>query len=380
MHTRTLAILLTFGALCTTRAQVSILDRDAHTPYQRRIIGNGRTPSGYTPQQVRHAYGIDQIANQGAGQIIGIVDAYDYPEVESDLAVFDATFGLPACTVANGCLTVVYADGTKPGKNRGWSGETSLDVQWAHAIAPAAKIVLVETASGSLGSLLQGVPVAVQHGATTVNMSWGSVNEPEFEQRLDPLFFNNPAITYINASGDSGTGLFGYPAASPLVVDAGGTTMHLDSAGNILSETAWTGSGGGQSEFFAEPAYQLGFQTSGKRGIPDVSYNSDPSTGFPVYDSELAGWGQVGGTSAASPQWCAITAIANSLRSQLGKSTIGTGFLDAIYAAPFALHDITQGTNGTCGSVCEAGVGYDFVTGLGSPIGPQVVAALTAAP
>jgi subtilase family serine protease len=360
-------------------AQVSWLDQEAHRPYQRQPGTDGKKPTGYTPQQMRHAYGVDQIANQGAGQIIGIVDAYDYASVESDLAVFTTQFSLPACTKANGCLTVVYATGTKPPPNKGWSGETSLDVQWAHAIAPQAKILLVEAPDGKVRSLLEAVPVAVQNGATTVNMSWGTNNEPPNEQQMDPLYFNNSSVTYINASGDSGINLFGYPGASSRVVGAGGTRLELDSNGNILSEIGWSGSGGGESVYFAEPAYQLGAQSSGKRGVPDVAYNGAAVTGVPVYDSEAGDWGQVGGTSAASPQWCAIVAIANSLRAGMGKGAIGTNFLDVVYANPAAFHDITQGSNGKCGAECDAGPGYDFVTGLGSPMAPQVVDALVAA-
>jgi len=356
------------------------LNQEAHRPYVRLPQPDSSTPKGYTPQQMRHAYGIDQIANQGAGQIIGIVDGYDYPEVESDLGVFSTTFGLPACTKDSGCLTVVYATGTKPPRNAGWSGETSLDVQWAHAIAPQAKILLVEAPNGQIKSLLAAVPVAVQNGATVVNMSWGTNTEPSNEQQFDQRYFNNPNVTYVNASGDSGINLFGYPGASPLVVGAGGTTLKLDSTGNIISEVGWSGSGGGQSVYFPEPSYQTLFQNSGKRGVPDVAYNASPSTGVPVYDSEAGKWGEVGGTSASAPQWCAIIAIANSLRAAQGKGPIGTQFLNVVYANPQAFHDITQGSNGRCGAECTAGPGYDFVTGLGSPMAPQVVDALVAAP
>jgi subtilase family serine protease len=366
-----------FGA---AHAQVSWLDQEAHRPYQRQPGTDSKTPTGYTPQQMLHAYGVDQIANQGAGQIIGIVDGYDYPSVESDLAVFTSQFGLPACTTANGCLTVIYATGTKPPSNRGWSGETSLDVQWAHAIAPQAKILLVEAPNGTTKSLLEAVPVAVQNGATVINMSWGTNHEPADEQSLDPLYFNDSSVTYVNASGDNGNNLFGYPGASPLVVGAGGTRLKLDSNGNIVSEVAWSGSGGGESEYFAEPSYQDAVQSSGKRGVPDVAYNASPATGVPVYDSEDGDWTQDGGTSAAAPPWCAIVAIANSIRAGMGKGTIGTNFLNVIYANEAAFHDITKGSNGNCGAVCDAGPGYDFVTGLGSPIAPQVVDVLTAAP
>src|SRR5580700_2221840 len=374
------ALVLTAACYGAAHAQISWLDQEAHRPYVRQPGGDGKTPTGYTPQQMLHAYGVDQIPNQGAGQIIGIVDGFDYPSVESDLGVFTTQFNLPACTKANGCLTVIYATGTKPPPNAGWSGETSLDVQWAHAIAPQAKILLVEAPNGTVKALLEAVPVAVQNGATTVNMSWGTNNEPPNEQKMDPLYFNDPSVTYINASGDSGINLFGYPGASPLVVGAGGTTLKLDSNGNILNEVAWSGSGGGESVYLPEPSYQEGAQSSGKRGVPDVAYDANPATGVPVYDSEAGDWGQIGGTSASSPQWCAIVAIANSIRAGMGKGTIGTNFLNVVYANPAAFHDITKGSNGTCGTECDAGPGYDFVTGLGSPMAPQVVDALVTAP
>jgi len=358
----------------------SWLDEDAHLPYERLPGPDSKTPVGYTPQQIRHAYGIDTISNQGEGQIIGIVDAYDYPSVESDLAVFTSTFNLPSCTIANGCLTVIYADGTEPPQNKGWTGETSLDVQWAHAIAPQAKIVLVEASNGTTRTLLQAVPVAVAYGATTINMSWGTLREYPGETSLDPLYFNDSLVTYFNASGDWGNNLFGYPAASPLVVGAGGTRLELDADGKIQNEIAWRGSGGGMSIYFAEPSYQMGAQSSGQRGVPDVAYDASAETGVAVYDSEAGNWGQVGGTSAASPQWCAITAIANSMRAGMGKGPIGANFLPVIYGNPQALYDITKGFNGHCGSVCDAGPGWDFVTGWGRPRGPQVVDVLAAAP
>src|ERR1700722_2877347 len=372
------AVAIAVASYSYASAQLSILEQEAHRPYHRKPGTDSTTPPGYTPQQMRHAYGIDQIANQGAGQVIGIVDAFDYPSVEADLGVFTSQFGLPACTKANGCLTVIYATGTKPPANKGWSGETSLDVQWAHAIAPQASILLVEAPAGTTKALLAAVPVAVAHGATVINMSWGSQNEPANEQQLDQHFFNNPAVTYFNASGDDGNNLFGYPGASPLVVGAGGTTLQLDASGGIVKETAWSDRGGGESLYFPEPGYQLGAQSSGQRGVPDVAYNANPETGVPVYDSEDGNWGQVGGTSASSPQWCAITAIANSIRAGMGKATIGVNFLSVVYANPLAFHHITQRSRGKCGAVCAAGPGYDFVTGLGSPMALQVVDALVA--
>ncbi len=372
------ALCLPAGAYAQARGEDE-LHQEAHRPLIKTYHPESKTPVGYSPAQIRHAYGLDQIANGGDGQVIGVVDGYDYPNAEADLGVFTTTFGLPACTQANGCLTILYSGGTKPKENRGWTGETSLDIQWAHAIAPNAKIVLVEAPNGQTKTLLEAVPVAVAAGATVINMSWGTLKEFPGETGYDALYFNNPAVTYFNASGDDGNNLFGYPAASPLVVGAGGTTLRLDAAGDILRETAWSGSGGGQSIYFTEPAYQLGFQSSGQRGIPDVAWDSDPSTGVATYDSEDGNWAAAGGTSASSPQWSGLTAIANSLRAGQGKGTIGANFLNAIYSNPLAFHDITKGSNGNCGMVCEAGPGYDFVTGLGTLNAPAVVGVLVAA-
>ena len=350
------------------------------------VKGNATTaPTGLTPQQTRHAYGFDLINNQGAGQTIGIVDAYDDPNIESDLGVFDATFALPSCTTSNGCFQKVYASGSKPRKNSGWALEISLDVEWAHAIAPQANILLVEAASNSFTNLLQAVQVAVQHGASVVSMSWGG-SEFSLETSYDTLFAVN-GVTFMASSGDSGNGVE-YPAASPDVVGIGGTTLNVDSSGNYLGETAWSGSGGGQSAYEHEPLYQAIYpipnDPSGARGIPDVAYDADPNTGFPIYDTVSyqgqSGWFQVGGTSTGSPQWAALFAISNSLRVAAGKGTL-TSTGNAVYAAAKAnystdFHDITSGSNGSCGTLCTASTGYDYVTGLGSPQANNIISAL----
>jgi subtilase family serine protease len=351
--------------------------------------GPTAAPSGYTPQQVRQAYGFDQIANQGAGQTIGIVDAFDAPKIESDLATFNTQFGLPACTTANGCFEKVFAAGTKPAPNRGWAGEISLDVEWAHAIAPAAKILLVEARSNSNVDLFNAVDVAVQHGASVVSLSWGG-GESASELSLDSHFMVSN-VTFTVSSGDSGTGAQ-YPAASPFVVAVGGTALNLN-GGAYVSETAWSGSGGGRSSFEVQPAYQANYpipsNPNGKRGIPDVSYDGAPSTGFPVFTSmfDTSSWGKFGGTSAGAPQWAALFAIANSVRAAGGKSPLNNTpailYNTAIGKTGYATnyHDVTSGTNGACGApVCTAVAGYDYVTGLGSPQGNNIITALAAEP
>ena len=255
-------------------------------PYRIHPQVTLKTPNGFTPAQIRHAYGFDQIANQGAGQIIGIVDAYDDANAESDLAVFNAQYNLPPCTSSNGCFRKIYGGSKRPVANANWALEISLDVQWAHAIAPKATILLVESTTNSLADLLAGVDAAVRGGASVVSMSW-TVGEFSSESRQDNHFVSS-GVTFLAASGDAGSGA-AYPASSPDVVGVGGTALTLDDSGNYLSEVAWSGSGGGTSAYEREPLYQslLGIPNNarGYRGAPDVSYNANPATGFAVYDS-----------------------------------------------------------------------------------------------
>lgn len=345
--------------------------------------------SAFQPVQIRHAYGFDLVSNQGAGQTIALVDAYDDPNAESDLAVFSQQFKLPIASTSNGFFRKVYATGHKPAANANWSVEISLDVEWAHAMAPKATIILVEAASNNLSDLLKGVDIAVRNGATVVSMSWDS-GEFSGERNSDNHFVTN-GVTFLAASGDSGTGVT-YPAASPDVIGIGGTSLTLDSNGNYLSETAWSGSGGGLSAYEHQPLYQAQFgipdDSRGVRGIPDVSYNANPGTGYAVYDSVAisgaSGWFQIGGTSAATPQWAATIAMANSTRVGLRKANLSSADI-ALYSLAKAnlnsdFHSVTQGENGSCGAICDALAGYDFVTGLGTPRVNVLVAALVSRP
>jgi len=362
--------------------------------YARPPFHTGKTSQagaavvGMTPATVRHAYGFDSIANQGDGMVIAIVDAYDDPKIESDLGVFSSAFSLPACTTANGCFKKLYASGSKPHTDAGWSLEMSLDVEWAHAIAPKAKIVLVEAASSSFNDLMKAVDVAVANGASVVSMSFGG-NEFSAEGGFDRHFSGKAGVTFVASSGDSGNGVE-YPAASPYVVSVGGTTLSVDAYGNYMTETAWSGSGGGVSAVEPEPSGQATWPIpyAGSRGVPDVSYNGDPNTGFAVYDSVTyagqSGWFQVGGTSAGAPQWAGLVAVANSLRKAAGKAAL-SGTYNALYTAGKSAygsdyHDVTNGSNGSCGAVCNTAGGYDYVTGLGTPQAPNLVKGLVALP
>jgi subtilase family serine protease len=331
----------------------------------------------YSPAQIRHAYGFDQITfnngtikGDGTGQTIAIVDAYNDPNVASDLATFDRTFGLPAPPK----LTVATPQGT-PATNSGWSVEIALDVEWAHAIAPGANILLVEAASSSLTSLLGAVDYARSYaGVSVVSMSWGTGDfsgETNFDSH-----FTTPAghtnVSFVASSGDNGAGV-SWPSISSKVLSVGGTSLNLNSSGNYSSESGWSGSGGGYSAYVPRPSYQNGFQSNAHRSNPDVAYDANPSTGYYVYVTAGSnrGWYEVGGTSAGAPQWAALVAIADQGRALAGKVTLANVESDVYALSASDFHDITTGSNGY-----SAGTGYDLVTGRGSPYANKVVSDL----
>jgi subtilase family serine protease len=369
---------LLVAALPLAAQSTDLLKELAHPPL-RHVASPAGGPTGFGPVHLLEAYNFRDVRNMGGGQVIALVDAYDDPTAEADLGTFNTQFQLPACTTANGCFKLVYGGGKKPpADTTGWSNEVAIDTQWAHAIAPAATIMLVEAQSNSFNDLFVAVDAAVANGATVVSMSWGG-GETSTESESD-THFEVPGVTFVCASGDGGHG-GSYPAASPFVVAVGGTSLTLNSNATWASETAWADSGGGESSFEAEPSYQEGVQTTGKRGIPDVAYDGDPNTGVPAYSSHACafcytGWTQWGGTSIGTPQWAALFARANSLRIIAGKTTL-TLPQTILYTAPASdFHDITSGSNGGCGTLCNAGPGYDFVTGLGSPIADVLIAKL----
>lgn len=327
------------------------------------------SPTGCTPAQIRHAYGFDKITGNGAGQTIAIVDAYGSPSLANDLKVFCTAFGLPQATLA-----VYYPQG-KPSSNSGWALETTLDVQWAHAIAPGARIVVVVAKSASISNLLGAVDYAVKNlGARQVSMSWGAL---EFASEVNyDSHFNKAGVSFFASSGDSGAGVI-WPAASPYVVAVGGTTLQLDSVGTAITETGWSGSGGGISAYCKKPSWQAAFSAPAGRAVPDVSYDADPATGFPVYISNYngtTGWIQVGGTSAGAPQWAAQQALINAARSTSMSST-GSCIYSLATSSYTDFFDISSGNNGAYN--CTPG--FDLVTGLGSPNAPALVPAMSAA-
>ncbi len=340
----------------------------------------GSTGSGYTPAQIRTAYGFNGISfgsttADGRGQTIAIIDAYNDPNIASDLATFDSTLGIAAPP----SLKIVNESGgtTLPGTdpNQGWEGETALDVEWAHAIAPGANILLVEASSASDSDLFAAVNYARQQSAVSViSMSWGSDDNTanaSYDQNLSNTYLVTPSghqgITFVASSGDDGHANF--PSESPNVLAVGGTDLYLTSAGAITSETAWTPTTSGGQTWSGGGGVSQEFPG---RSVPDVAYNA--GVGMAVYDTfgPDTGWVAIGGTSAGAPQWAALVALADQGRAAAGLGTLdgASQTLKAIYAAPAAdFHDITQGST----QFQSTGPGYDLATGLGSPVANLVI-------
>ncbi len=318
-----------------------------------------KTPKGMTPAQIKRMYNLPAMGGHGT---IAIIGAYYDPSIEADLGDFDTQFNIAPCTVKNGCFEK-HMTSSSVAQNSNWNLETTLDVEWAHAIAPQAHILLVEAPTPSGANLLKAIDYATSRpDVVAVSMSWGGAEFPE-ETTLDSHFKSKADILFFASSGDSGTGA-SWPAASPYVIGVGGTSLTFDSYGRLKTETAWSGSGGGISAYEKQPSFQSKYsiaKSNGYRAIPDVAYDADPISGFSIVRKKV--WRVVGGTSAGAPQWAAI-------------STLGTGAGNASFYADKAsanadtyFRDIVSGKNGDCGYFCTARSRYDYVTGLGSPVG-----------
>ncbi len=373
-------------------------------------------PSGtaaYTPAQIRAAYGISNLALDGTGQTIAIVDAYDDPSIFQSLNAFDNQFGLTSSGStlyqqygpASSFLTVLNQSGqatSLPGTDPSgagtddWEVEEALDVEWAHAIAPGAQIILVEANSQSLSDLMASVATAAsQRGVSVVSMSWGfaegqavfASNEAAYDS-----YFNVPGVTFVASTGDYGAADPEYPAYSPNVVAVGGTSLTLNGDGSYNSETGWgyqsssvgafIGSGGGISLYEPEPAYQQGVQSTGSRTTPDVSLVADPATGAWIADTynldSSNPFEVVGGTSLSAPAWAGLLALVDQGSAAAGGSTLNslspTEAQQALYSLPQNDYNVISG--GTNGYAVEAG--YNLVTGLGTPVANLLVSDLVA--
>jgi kumamolisin len=372
------------GKKAHTNVRVRVPPANAQPPGHASVTPLAPPVSGYfyeTPASLACIYHLVTVTSPGCNpnivstnaatgaRAIAIVDAYDYPGALSDLTKFSSQFSLPAPTSAN--FQVVYATGTKPtdGTGSGWDVEAALDIQYAHGLAPKAKIYLVEAASNSFSDLFQAVDKAGQlvaaAGGGEVSMSWGG-GEFSSELSLDS-HMTTSKVVYFASSGDSaGTE---YPCVSPNVVCVGGTgNSRNPSTGKFEGEIAWIDTGGGFSLYEARPAYQNAIAgiVGAKRGVPDVAAVADPNTGVWIYNLANGGWFPVGGTSAASPVSAAIVnsagAFAASTSAELAAiySTVGS--------AGAGWNDVTSGACGLYDGF-QAVSGWDPCTGVGSPRG-----------
>ncbi len=324
-------------------------------------------PTGYGPAQFLGAYGLTGIA--ASTQTIAIVDAYDHPNILSDLNNYSRYYNIPEledCSVVSSAPCFRKVDqkgGSSYPTGTSWALEIALDVEIAHAMCQNCNITLVEANSNSYADLMTAVDYAVGH-ATVVSNSYGS-NEFRGETAYD-YHFNKPGIAITFSSGDNGYGAQ-YPAASKYVTAVGGTTLELSNT-SYVSETAWSGAGSGCSRYELKPTFQHD-PGCAKRTIADVSADADPYTGAAVYDSLSGGWIQVGGTSLSSPLIAGVYALAGGVPF----GTYGNSIPYAKYNYATNLHDIIGGSNGGCARrypyLCTAVSGYDGPTGLGTPNG-----------
>ena len=338
-------------------------------------------PTGLGPSQIQSAYKLTGL--KSGGRTVAIVDAYDDPKAESDLAAFRKTYGLSACTTANGCFKKINENGGAsplPSTDYGWAEEISLDLDAVSSACPDCHILLVEASSTNSPDLDKAVDsAAATSGVASISNSYGGSEVSS--QLSDDAHFNHPGIAVTASSGDSGYGV-SWPASSPYVTGVGGTTLSTASNARGWTETAWSGAGSGCSAYEAKPSWQ---HDSGcaNRTVADVSADADPNSGLGVYDTYnscgssgfcdtlislglvqgLDGWAQVGGTSLSSPLIASVYALAGNT----GSITYGS----YPYSHTSSLFDVTSGSNGSCGGsyLCTAEAGYDGPTGLGTPNG-----------
>lgn len=349
-----------------------------------RAASSGRGPAtttgplGLGPAQIQSAYKLSGL--NAAGRTVAIVDAYDDPKAEADLAVYRQAYGLPSCTTANGCFRKVNQNGAAsplPKGDYGWAEEISLDLDAVSAACPSCHILLVEANAPTDTALMTAVDTAVRMGAVAVSNSYGGAEDPTILTADQHL--NHPGVAITASSGDAGYGV-SWPASSQYVTAVGGTTLKQASNPRGWTETTWSGAGSGCSQYEPKPSWQHDTGCA-KRTVADVSAVADPATGLGVYDTYnnctvaslcdlllslglakgLNGWAQVGGTSLSSPLIASVYALA-------GNSVTAGSYP---YAHPGALNDVTAGSNGSCGGsyLCTAKAGYDGPTGLGTPNG-----------
>ncbi|HUO61918.1 MAG TPA: S53 family peptidase [Candidatus Bathyarchaeia archaeon] len=367
----------------------------AHVVYD----GNGSKPlattaftNGYAPADLTSAYNLPAAPKGNFvsnGQTVAIVDAYDNPNVASDVLAYRKQFNLPLCattkaaptvTDLTGCfLTKVNQSGATTGlsaANVGWGQEIDLDVEMVSAACPSCKILLVEASSNSYGNLGTAVNRAVAMGANAVSNSYGGGEFSSETLSTYAAYYNHPGVAITASSGDAGYGTE-FPAVSPYVTAVGGTSLKRDTSSRGWNESVWSGAGSGCSSYVAALSWQSRVGTCTHRLVADVAAIADPNTGVAVYDSygssNGANWYVFGGTSVAAPIIASVYALAGNAGG--AKSAFNYG--EYPYAHKASLNDVTSGSNGSCTTrfnmtnlaLCTAGTGYDGPTGLGSPNG-----------
>ncbi len=342
------------GKAGVARCHAHIVMIDANNPLATA------TPAGLGPTDLRSAY---KVTGSGSSNtVIAIVDAFGYPNAESDLATYRSQFGLPACTTANGCFRKVNqrgVQGSYPQTNIGWDQETALDLDMVSAMCPGCSILLVEADSSTLQNLAASELEAATLGAHAISNSYGGSESgsTSFESS-----YNFAGIAVTVSSGDSGFGVQ-FPASSPHVTAVGGTSLVRASNSRGWTETAWSGAGSGCSAVYAKPTWQTDTGCT-RRTVADVSAVADPNTGVAVFGPSSSGrsaWLVFGGTSVAAPLIAGIYGV-NGTAVNHGNDP---------YRHTSALFDVTSGRNGSCSPsyLCTAVAGYDGPTGLGTPNG-----------
>ena len=344
----------------TARCFAHVVTDSAGNEIVRGVAPNA-TPSGFGPADLRSAYNVT--ASGSSATTIAIVDAYGYTNAESDLAVYRAQYGLPACTTANGCFAKYNQSGVQgsyPAQNTGWAQESALDLDMASAMCSDCKIILVEATSSTFGNLAAAENPAASLGAHVISNSYGGGEGSS--QTYEPSY-NHPGVAITVSTGDSGYGSQ-FPATSPHVTAVGGTHLvHSGGGSRGWTETVWSGAGSGCSTLYAKPAWQSDLSCA-LRMEADVSAVADPNTGVAVFgpiSKSRSGWLVFGGTSVAAPL------VGGVYGANGGLVTYGSD----PYSHTSALYDVTSGSNGSCPFAywCNAGVGYDGPTGLGTPNG-----------
>lgn len=321
----------------------------------KRVVSDAPIPAAFTPDDIQAAYNLTGLKSKG--RIVAVVDAYGYSGLEADLKVYRSTYGLPPCTVKNGCLMIRDERGGTdyPPDNAGWDLEQALDVDMVSAACPDCRILVMQGKAPNLKSLGHAVSHAAKLGAVAISNSYGGGNQ------RNSHYYDHPGVAVTASTGDSGYQGGQYPASDTNVIAVGGTSVFKDGSSRGFNEKAWSGAGSGCSRQNPQPKWQQKVDTTCKfDAMSDVSGAADPSNGgLSIYYN--GHFSQVGGTSESSPLIAAVYGLSGNVDGYPA---------EYLYQNTKKLYDVTTGTNGSCGApLCTAGKGWDGPTGLGTPNG-----------